>query len=189
MYIYHKCKNVLYPSQQHLFQFQITLERDFVLAFPEGYKNATKIQMNIVALTAANVTITSPVRGVNRSVTIDPATGAAVDLPTTLVQTSAIEDKYVHVQSDSDISVTTVQFTPQHSSDGYMTIPTNKMGTLYTFSSHYRGILSIVGLSFHTHITITVTSGGYLISEHGNVQSLSMTLSKISDISIKMYYI
>ena len=158
---------------------------DFILAFPEGYKNATKIQMNIVALTSANVSITSPIPGVNRTVIVETATGTSVDLPTTLVQTSGIEDKYVRVQSDSDISVTTVQFTQQHSSDGYLAIPSNRMGTMYTFSNNNRGILSIVGLSYHTHITITVTSSGYLLSEHGSVKSLSMTLSKFKTYQVK----
>ena len=117
--------------------------------------------------------------GVNNTFTVDPSTGTALGLPTSLVQNSLTKDhKYIHVESDYDISVTVVEYIPGKSSDGYLAIPTNSLGTSYLFTNDNGGIISVIALKDNTHVDITVTSKNYLISGNGTVKSLSLTLSK-----------
>ena len=159
---------------------------DFLLVFPEGFGNITKIQINIVALTRTTVKLTSPVPGVNNTVAVDPSMGAAVNLQNTLVQTSLMkEHKYVHVESDHDISVAVVEYIPGHSSDGYLAIPTNKLGSRYFFTNTNNGRISILALNDNTYVNVTQPYGYKFISDRGNVSSLSLLLSKLESYQVK----
>ena len=159
---------------------------EFVLSFPEGYGNITKLQINIVSMDNATVQLTSPITGVNQSFIVDPAVGRTVNVPTSLVQTTLVkENKYVMVTSDNDISVTVVEYIPGHSSDGYLAIPTNTFGDSYVSMSNDNSIISLVAGNDNTDISIDVTRGTSLISNGGSVKSTSLTLSKLQAYEVK----
>ena len=129
----------------------------FLLAFPQVYGTLSKIQMNVVALASTSVKLTSPVSGVNRSIWVDQSSGAAVDLPLALEQTSPTAQKYVLVESNANISVRVVQFVQGHTSDGYLAIPTTSYAKSYIFTCNQGGALSLASLNDNILVTI---SGG-----------------------------
>ena len=151
------------------------------MTFPEPYGNATKTQINIVALIGTAVTISSPIAGVNRTVRINPATGLSIDLPPTLIQRDGKGNNYVRVESDFDISVAALTFVPGHTADGYLATPSSRLGTLSFFSTSRVGILSILSLNADTHVTINHSdSNGFLHPEKRHnrwVKVISVTLS------------
>ena len=156
------------------------------MSFPEPYGNATKTQINIVALIGTAVTISSPIAGVNRTVYVNPATGLWIDLPPTLIQRDGKGNNYVCVESDFDISVAALTFVPDHTADGYLAIPSRKLGTTYLFISSRRSIISLIALNDKTHVTLTVNNGDHLISANGTeVRSLSVILSSFDTYQIK----
>ena len=159
---------------------------EFVLTFPEGYGIITKLQINIVSKDSATVQLSSPIAGVNQSFIVHPDVGKTVNVPTSLVQTELVkENKYVMVKSDNDISVTVVEYIPNHSSDGYLAIPTNNLYDSYACISQNRGMMSLVARNDNTNISISVTDGFSLISTRGNVKSISLTLSKLQTYEVK----
>ena len=176
-----------FTSKQLSYLFPGYFGTDFLLAFPEGYSNITRIQVNIAAMTTATVKLTSPVPGVNNTITVDPSTGTAVSLPTSLAQKYSIKEyKYVHVESDNNISMTVVEYISNSSSDGYLAIPTNMLGKSYLFTNYNYGIISIVALYDNTHIDITETNGVYLLSDQGNRRAfLSFELSKLQSYQVR----
>ena len=139
-----------------------------------------------MSLDSATVQLTSPIAGVNQSFIVHPAVGKAVNVPTSLVQTALVkENKYVLVESDNDISVTVVEYIPNHSSDGYLAIPTNNLGDAYASMNNNEGILSIVTRNNETNISINVTDGYDLITNVGNVKSMSIAVSKLQTYEVK----
>ena len=119
------------------------------------------VQLNIVALVDTNVTISSLTLGVNRTIQIDATTGSAVDLPASLVQQADGKqekgEKIVRVKADSYISISALNFVPNVSSDGYLAIPSSKLGKVYTFYCEYACIGSLVALHNNTNVTLTLS--------------------------------
>ena len=105
------------------------------------------------------VTITSPIAGVNRTVRINPTTGLSIDLPPTLTQNHEKGNTYVRLEADTDISVTALTFAPGHTADGYLAIPSSRLGTFYLFTNDENGILSFCALNDDTRLSLTVTAG------------------------------
>ena len=158
------------------------------MTFPEGYGNITKLQINIVSLDSATVQLSSPLSGVNQSISVEPSTGKAVNVPTSLVQASLIkENKYVMVTSDNDISVTVVEYIPGHSSDGYLAIPTYMANDRYICISNEWSIMSLVAIHDDTNVLIRRLKGGYLKSTNGIVNSISLTLSRLQTYQVKCH--
>ena len=149
--------------------------KEFFLTFSNTRYTVKNIQLNIVAIVDTAVTISSSTPGVNRTIQIDATTGTAVDLPAALVQQSTGKqengEKIVQVKADSYISISALTFVPNVGSDGYLAIPSSKLGTSYTFYGENTGIASLVALHDDTNVTITM-------SDYTNKSSTFITLSQ-----------
>ena len=132
------------------------------------------------------VTITSPIAGVNRTVRINPTAGLSIDLPPTLTQNHEKGNTYVRVEADADISVTALTFAQGHTADGYLAIPSSRLGTFYLFTNEQNGILSFCALNDDTRLLLSVTAGnGFQYVNGTYAKSLSITLSSFNEYKIK----
>ena len=160
--------------------------RHFVLSFSVVSGNASKTQINIVSLVQTDVTILSPISGVNRTVHVNSSSGLSIDLPSTLIKRKQSGNNYIKLESSSSISVTALTLVQGYTADGYLSIPSSRLGMLYYFVNNRESVLSFMALNDNTHITVTVTAGLYLISPNGtNVKSLSIKLSSLDGYQIK----
>ena len=137
-----------------------------------------------MALKNTTIVISSSTPGFNCSVSVGSVNGMAIQIPTTVMQTSGKAFKYVHVQATSAVSVTTMTYVPGHTADGYLAIPSSRLGTLYNFYNDHVGISSLVALFDNTNITIAVVRQ----NQNNGTSFFSITLDKYQSFVARCWF-
>jgi len=102
---------------------------DFWIAFPPNLGTATiKLEISAAVVTSGNVSSAFP--GVNQAFSVTPGVVTELTLPAGVELQSGIENKGIRITSNDPVTVYGVNTAPA-SSDAYMALPVNVLGTDY----------------------------------------------------------
>lgn len=136
---------------------------DFWLAFPPNYQ-AQALNLFIAATESASGTVSIEGVAFSEDFTVEPGLVTTVSLPLSaaVAGEDSIEDKGIHVVADKEVSIYGLNRV-QATTDAYMGLPTNVLGTEYIVLNYLTTIggfgstFSVVATQDNTEVTITPT--------------------------------
>ena len=142
---------------------------DFWLTFPENYSGANaEFYISGEENTSGNVTISGIGFNVNFNVTVGNITTIALPTSAFLSNSTGIENKGIHITANKEITVYGMSVRV-YTSDAYLGLPTDALGTEYSIMSYQRGMGSQLGIvstensttvSFNLKTTVGVYTAG-----------------------------
>ena len=163
----------------------------YLVMFPQfRFGNTTVAQIMITAHQDITVSLKSPFPGVSRIVNVSATDGAAINLPSGIMQRgNDIELKGVLVESDSEFSLFGYNQRGSVKGEAYTAIPTKYLGTSYFVVGYKNAFLSIVALNDDTRVNITLDSGDLSLPYNGKIyktgNTLTVYLSRLSTFQLK----
>lgn len=133
---------------------------DFHVAFPPNYSSGARLELFISSESVSVVTLTSAHTGFSHTVTTVPGTVSTVSLPNSFEVTNyqTVQDKGIHIVSDNEVTVYGLNAI-RYSTDAFMGLPTDILGTEYIISS-YKGL----GASYPSMATVVGAEDGTVVT-------------------------
>ena len=172
--------------------------RHFVLGFTEQFRQNGYIQVSIVAKFDTIVTVATLTSSSRQPIVLNVKAGNIMQyklLPISLrMQGINIERKGIEINSTEDVTL----FCLNHgvgTSDGYLALPTNALGTVYVVASYqpsaYTAHFGIISVNNETSIRIKLNTIGnitYRGTSYSKGSSFSITLDKLETFHISHLY-
>lgn len=139
---------------------QTSAGTDFWLAFEGNYDDQSDLFLFISGSTATTGTVTDPGISFSQSFTVTPGTVTQVAVPTNAqdANSDSVDPDGIHVTAGSPVSVYGLN-TEEYTTDGYLGLPTNILGTSYLVEGYTGGFglgsdFAVVGTQDNTTVTI-----------------------------------